>query len=78
MYFPRRAGKRTPKIVKSQNVRILSIFLWIYPFPYATSMQKTSPIHLNTSPTSFEGSGTGEQEQKHETLKTENLRRKSS
>ena len=40
MSFPRRAGKRTPKIVKSHNVRILSIFQWFYPFPYANSMQK--------------------------------------
>jgi len=62
MYFPRRAGKRTPKIVKSQNVRILSVFLWFYPFTHANSMQKTPPMHLNTSPTCFEGSGTGKRE----------------
>jgi len=59
MYFPRRADKRTPKIVKSPNVRILSIFLWFYPFPYTNSMQNTSTMHLNTSEAYFEGSGTG-------------------
>jgi len=32
-------------------------------------MQKTPPMHLNTSPTSFEGSGTGKRETKHKTLK---------
>jgi len=32
-------------------------------------MQKTSPMHLNTSPTSFEGSGTGKHEKIHNTLK---------
>ena len=53
-YFPRRALKRTPKIVKSQNVRIFTMVQWFYPFPYANSMQKTSPMHLNTSPTCFE------------------------
>ena len=69
MYFPRRAGKRTPKIVKSQNVRILLIFQWFYSFPYANSMQTTSPMHLNTSPTSFEGSGTGKHEKNTQNLK---------
>jgi len=32
-------------------------------------MQKTPPMHLNTSPTCFEGSGTGKQEKRHKTLK---------
>jgi len=69
MYFPPRADKRTPKIVKSQNVRILSIFIWFHPFPFANSMQNTSPMHLNTSPTCFEGSGTGKHENRHKSLK---------
>ena len=69
MYFHRRAGKRTPNIVKSQNVRILSIVQWFYPFPYANSMQQTSPIHLNTSPTSFEGPGNGKHENATQHLK---------
>ena len=58
----------------SQNCKIpkcsdLIDFLWFYPFPYANSMQNTSPMHLNTSPACFEGSGTGKQEKKHKTLK---------
>ena len=69
MYFPRRAGKRNPKIVKSQNVRILLIVQWFYPFPYGNSLQKTLPMNLNTSPTSFEGSGTGKHKTKHEIFK---------
>jgi len=32
-------------------------------------MQNTPPMHLNTSPASFEGSGTGKQEKQHKTLK---------
>jgi len=32
-------------------------------------MQKTLPMHLNMSPTSFEGSGTGKQEKIHKPLK---------
>ena len=32
-------------------------------------MQKISPMHLNTTPTSFEGSGTEKHHKKHETLK---------
>jgi len=32
-------------------------------------MQKTLPMHLNTSPTSFEGSGTGKTRKRHKTLK---------
>jgi len=64
MYFTRRAGKRIPKLVKSQNVRILLIFQWFHPFQNANSMQKTPPMHLSTSPTSFEGSGTGKHEKK--------------
>jgi len=31
-------------------------------------MQKTLPMHLNTSPACFEGSGTGKQEKRHNTL----------
>ena len=33
-------------------------------------MQKTPPMHLNTSPTSFEGSGTGKHGKKTQILKT--------
>jgi len=32
-------------------------------------MQKAFPMHLNTSPTSFEGTGTGKHKQKHKTFK---------
>jgi len=32
-------------------------------------MQKTPPMHLNTSPTCFEGSGTGKRVKRHKTLK---------
>ena len=28
---------------------------WFYPFPHAISMRKTSQMHLNTSPTCFDG-----------------------
>jgi len=53
MYFPRRAGKRTPIIVKSPNVRILSIFVWFYLFPYANSMQKNTPHAFKHVPDLF-------------------------
>ncbi len=36
-------------------------------------MQKPPPMHLNTSPTSFEGYGTGKHEQIHKTLKNSKL-----
>jgi len=32
-------------------------------------MQNTSPMHLNTSPACFEGSGTGKTRKRHKTLK---------
>jgi len=35
-------------------------------------------MHLNTPPTSFEGSGTGKHEKKHKTLKKYNLARTDS
>ena len=55
MYLPQRAGKTTPEIQKSPNVRISSIVQWFYPFSHANSMQQTPQMHVNTSPTCFEG-----------------------
>jgi len=49
-------------------VWVLSIVQWFYPFPQANSMQQTPQMHSNTSPTSFECSGTTT----HKT-KTQNL-----
>ena len=58
MYFPRRAGKGTPKVVKSQNVQILLLSHDFTHFHMQIRCKKTSPMHLNTHPTSLRGSGT--------------------
>jgi len=66
-WLPRRAGKRTPEIIKSQKCSDSVDFQMFYPFAYANSMQKTSPMHLNMSPNSFEGSRTGNTQQNENT-----------
>jgi len=40
MYSSRRAGKRSPQVVKSQNVWISSVILWFYQFPHSIRCKK--------------------------------------
>jgi len=69
MYFPRRACEKNSPNCKIPECSDPIDFRMVLPIFITNSMQKTPPMHLNKSPTSFEGSGTG----KHET-KTQNLR----
>ena len=41
VFSPKGWQKNPPKLWKSQNVKILSIAQWFYPFPQANPMQKT-------------------------------------
>jgi len=67
--FSPKGWQKNSQKCKSHNVRILSIVQWFYPFSNANSMRKTSPMHLNTSPTSLEGSGTGKHRTKQKTFR---------
>jgi len=54
--LPEGLAKELPQIVKNpQNVWILSIVQWFYPFPHVNSMQQAPRMQSNTSPTCFEG-----------------------
>jgi len=47
----------SPNLQQSQNVWILLFVPWLHLFPYASSMQQTPQMHLNTPPTCLEGVG---------------------
>jgi len=51
MCFPPKGWQKySPNYKNEQNVRILPIAQWFYPFPCENSMQKTYPMHLKTRP----------------------------
>jgi len=54
VFSPKGWQKNSQKCRNLKN-SILSIVQWFYPLPHANSMQQTPQVHLNTSPTSFEG-----------------------
>jgi len=69
MYFPRRAGKRTPKIVKSQNVQILFDFPMILPISICKFDAKNTPDAFKHAPDLFWRLRDRKTRKKHKTLK---------
>ena len=53
--FHKDCRNASPKSWKNADVWSSSIVQWFYLFPYASSMQKTSQMHLHKPPTWFEG-----------------------